>query len=72
MRRILLPLCLALGLVACQAGKPAALREAESLLPERPDSALVVLDGVCRDNLATDRARAEYDYLEALDRKSVV
>ena len=66
MRRILLPLCLALGLVACRAGKPAALREAESLLPERPDSALVVLDGVCRDSLATDRARAEYDYLEAL------
>lgn len=66
MRRILLPLCLAFGLVACQAGKPAALREAESLLPERPDSALVVLDGVCRDSLATDRARAEYDYLEAL------
>ena len=63
----LLPLLWAAALLlSCSAGKPGPLRAAEGLLPERPDSALVVLDGVRRDSLATDRARAEYDYLQAL------
>lgn len=66
MKRLLLLLCLAAGLLSCSARRPGPLRAAEGLLPERPDSALTLLEGVCRDSLASDRIRAEFDYQNAL------
>ena len=67
MKRFLPVLCLtALLLSSCSAGKPEALRVADGLLPERPDSALTVLDALDREALAPDRLRAEYDYMDAL------
>ena len=66
MKRLLLPLLLAALLLSCSSGKRGPLSVAEGLLPERPDSALTVLDGIDRDALASDRLRAEFDYLRAL------
>ncbi len=42
-----------------------ALRTAARVLEDHPDSALYLLDGVSRVNLATEREKAEYDYLSA-------
>jgi hypothetical protein len=61
--RILLLLTL-LPLVSCGGGN-AVLREAARVIEEHPDSALYLLDEVSRASLASDREKAEYDYLSA-------
>lgn len=53
-----------LAAVSCAKGNP-ALRQAERVLEDHPDSALFLLDGVRRGDLARDREKAEYDYLSA-------
>ena len=42
-----------------------ALRTAARVVEDHPDSALYLLDGISRVDLATDREKAEYDYLSA-------
>lgn len=56
-----LPLLL---LLSCGRENP-ALRSAAGLVEDRPDSALYLLDGVNRAELASDREKAEYDFLSA-------
>ena len=41
------------------------LQEASRLMEDNPDSALVVLEGLHREDLGSERAKAEYDYLSA-------
>lgn len=67
-RRSKLPVLLAavLLLSACHAARPDGFRRAEALLPEQPDSALTVLDGMDPAALGSDRQQAEYGYLDAL------
>ena len=50
--------------LSCGRGNP-ALRTAARVLEDHPDSALYLLDGVSRVDLATEREKAEYDYLSA-------
>lgn len=57
----LLPLLL---LLSCGRENP-ALRTVAGLVEDRPDSALYLLDGVNRAELASDREKAEYDFLSA-------
>lgn len=54
----------ALLVLSCGKGNP-ALRTAARVIEDHPDSALYLLDGVSRVNLATEREKAEYDYLTA-------
>ena len=61
--RILILLAL-LPLVSC-GGRNVALRNAARIIEDHPDSALYLLDEVSRANLASDREKAEYDYLFA-------
>ena len=42
-----------------------ALRQAERVIEDHPDSALYILDGVSRVDLASEREKAEYDFLSA-------
>ena len=49
---------------SCERGNP-ALRSAERVVEDHPDSALYILDGVSRVDLATDREKAEFDFLNA-------
>ena len=49
---------------SCGRGNP-ALRSAERVIEDHPDSALYILDGISRVDLKTDREKAEYDYLSA-------
>ena len=56
-----LPLLL---LLSCGRENP-ALRSVAGLVEDRPDSALYLLDGVNRAELASDREKAEYDFLSA-------
>ena len=57
----LLPLFLA---ISCGVRNP-VLRDAARVIEDHPDSALYLLDGLRRVDLATDREKAEYDYLTA-------
>ena len=57
----LLPVLL---LLSCGRGNP-VLRDAARVIEDHPDSALYLLDGVKRVDLATEREKAEYDYLSA-------
>ena len=54
---------LALAL-SCGRGNP-ALHQAARVIEDHPDSALYILDGVSRVDLATEREKAEYDFLSA-------
>ena len=49
---------------SCGKGNP-ALRSAERVIEDHPDSALYILDGVSRVDLASEREKAEYDFLSA-------
>ena len=42
-----------------------ALRQVERVIEDHPDSALYILDGVSRVDLASEREKAEYDFLSA-------
>lgn len=53
-----------LVLLSCGRGSP-VLRSASRAMEDHPDSALSLLDAVPRADLATDRDRAEYDFLRA-------
>lgn len=66
MRRSLLLPFLLLVLAACSGVRRDGLRSAEILLRDNPDSALTVLDGMVRDDLAPGRQQARFDYLNAL------
>jgi len=57
----LLPL---LALLSCGRENP-VLHQATGIAEEHPDSALYLLDGLSRETLASDREKAEYDYLTA-------
>ncbi|MBR1489857.1 MAG: hypothetical protein IJ611_04020 [Bacteroidales bacterium] len=57
----LLPLFL---VFSCGVRNP-VLRDAARVIEDHPDSALYLLDGVSRVDLASDREKAEYDYLNA-------
>ena len=57
-------LLLLLFAFSCGRGNP-ALRSAERVIEDHPDSALYILDGVSRVNLASEREKAEYDFLSA-------
>ncbi|MBO4634128.1 MAG: hypothetical protein J5669_02015 [Bacteroidales bacterium] len=62
--RILL-ICLVLAsLLSCT--RQEVLRKADSLIKERPDSALTLLEAFPREDLRSDAAKAEYDYLSAI------
>ena len=50
--------------LSCAKGSP-ALRTAARVVEDHPDSALYLLDKVSRVDLATEREKAEYDYLSA-------
>ena len=54
----------ALLVLSCGKGSP-ALRTAARVVEDHPDSALYLLDKVSRVDLATEREKAEYDYLSA-------
>ena len=54
----------ALLVLSCAKGSP-ALRTAARVVEDHPDSALYLLDKVSRVDLATEREKAEYDYLSA-------
>ena len=49
---------------SCGRGNP-ALRSAERVIEDHPDSALYILDGISRVDLASEREKAEYDFLSA-------
>ena len=49
---------------SCGRGNP-ALRQAERVIEDHPDSALYILDGISRVDLASEREKAEYDFLSA-------
>ena len=57
-------LLIALLVLSCEKENP-VLRTAARVIEDHPDSALYLLDGVSRVDLATDREKAEYDYLSA-------
>ena len=57
-------LLLLLFAFSCGRGNP-ALRSAERVIEDHPDSALYILDGVSRVDLASEREKAEYDFLSA-------
>ena len=57
-------LFLPLLLLSCGRGNP-ALHTAARVIEDHPDSALYLLDGISRVDLATEREKAEYDYLSA-------
>ncbi len=57
-------LLLLLFAFSCGRGNP-ALRSAERVIEDHPDSALYILDGVSRVNLASEQEKAEYDFLSA-------
>ena len=63
MRKVILILMVAGGVMACSGGK--AFREAEALLESAPDSALVVVDQIREAGLQSRRAKAEYALLSA-------
>ena len=50
--------------LSCGRGNP-ALHQAARVIEDHPDSALYILDGVSRVDLATEREKAEYDFLSA-------
>ena len=54
----------ALLVLSCGKGSP-ELRTAARVIEDHPDSALYLLDKVSRVDLATEREKAEYDYLSA-------
>ena len=64
MYRLVHILAALLMLASCARVSP-ALREASSLIEDHPDSALYLLDAIPRERLASDREKAEYDYLTA-------
>ena len=51
-------------LLSCGRGNP-VLHTAARVIEDHPDSALYLLDGIKRVDLATEREKAEYDYLSA-------
>ena len=57
-------LLLLLFAFSCGRGNP-ALRSAERVIEDHPDSALYILDGISRVDLASEREKAEYDFLSA-------
>ena len=57
-------LLLLLFAFSCGRGNP-ALRTAERVIEDHPDSALYILDGISRVDLASEREKAEYDFLSA-------
>ncbi len=57
-------LLLLLFAFSCGRGNP-ALRQAERVIEDHPDSALYILDGISRVDLANEREKAEYDFLSA-------
>jgi hypothetical protein len=60
------PAYLFLLLLALSCGRRnQALHTAARVVEDHPDSALYLLDGISRVDLATDREKAEYDYLSA-------
>ena len=64
MKRCLAYLFSLLLLLSC-GGRHPALREAARVIEEHPDSALYLLDGIRRVDLASDREKAEYDRLRS-------
>ena len=50
--------------LSCGRGNP-AMHQAARVIEDHPDSALYILDGVKRVDLASEREKAEYDFLSA-------
>ena len=57
-------LLIALLVLSCEKENP-ALRTAARVIEDHPDSALYILDGISRVDLASEREKAEYDFLSA-------
>lgn len=70
---LLLPTLVSFLVLSCHSETDVKLGKAESLLAERPDSAMVILESIARSELTTEKKQARYALLKsaALDKNYI-